>query len=50
MPMFYEDLPVTLLLLRVFTHVAHKRIKGLSSNYRPDPVWFMEYLWIEERE
>jgi peptide/nickel transport system substrate-binding protein len=50
MPIFYEDLPMTLLLPTVFTHVAHKRIKGLSSNYRSEPVWFMEYLWIEEEE
>jgi peptide/nickel transport system substrate-binding protein len=50
MPIFYEDLPVTLLLPSVQTHIAHKRINGLITPYRPDPVWFMESLWIEEEK
>jgi peptide/nickel transport system substrate-binding protein len=47
-PIFYEDLPVTLLLPNVFTHIVNKRIKGLISPYRAEPVCNMEYLWIEE--
>ena len=48
MPIFMEDLPVTFLLPQVQTHVVHRRVRGLSSNIRPDPVWFAEHLWIEE--
>ena len=48
MPIFSADLPITLLLPRVQTYIVHRRIKGLSSPYRADPVWFMEDLWIEE--
>jgi peptide/nickel transport system substrate-binding protein len=50
MPIFYEDLPVTLLLPQVQTHIVHKRIKGLITPYRVDPVWNMEHLWIEEEK
>jgi peptide/nickel transport system substrate-binding protein len=50
MPIFYEDLPVTLLLPNVQTHIVHKRIKGLISPYRAEPVCNMEYLWIEEEK
>lgn len=48
MPIFSADLPITLLLPQVQTYIVHRRIKGLSSPYRADPVWFMEDLWIEE--
>ncbi len=48
MPIFSADLPITLLLPRGQTYIVHRRIKGLSSPYRADPVWFMEDLWIEE--
>ncbi len=48
MPIFRADLPITLLLPQVQTHIVHRRIKGLSNLNRPDPVWFMEHLWIEE--
>ena len=50
MPIFIEDIPITLLIPQVQTHIVHRRIKGLKSLYRPDPVWFMEYLWIEEEK
>ena len=33
---------------RVVTHFVHRRIRGLSSPYRTDPVWYMEELWIED--
>lgn len=48
MPIFIADLPITILLPQVQTHIAHRRIKGLKSPYRPDPVWFMEELWLED--
>jgi peptide/nickel transport system substrate-binding protein len=48
MLIFAEDMPTTLLLPDVFTTVAHRRIKGLSSLNRVDPVIHMDHLWIEE--
>jgi peptide/nickel transport system substrate-binding protein len=50
MPIFAEDMPITLLLPSVFTSVVHRRIKGLSSPFRTDPVMHMEHLWIEEEK
>jgi len=50
MPIFAEDMPITLLLPNVYTSVVHRRIKGLSSPFRPDPVRHLEYLWIEEEK
>jgi len=43
-------MPLTLLLPQVQTYVADRRIRGLSSHARPDPVWFAEYLWIEHED
>jgi peptide/nickel transport system substrate-binding protein len=45
---FRDEQPVTYLLPDLFYSVAHRRIRGLSSPYRHDPVQAMEYLWIEE--
>jgi len=50
MPIFAEDMPITLLLPDVFTSVAHRRIKGLSSLNRVDPVLHMEHLWLEDEK
>ena len=49
MPIFQSDLPLTFLFPDIETHVAHRRIGGLSNDH-PDPVWFMEDLWIEDDE
>ena len=46
-PIFLEDVPLTLLLPQVQTYIANRRIRGLSDHARPNPVWFAEYLWIE---
>ncbi len=48
MPIFQADLPVTFLYPNVGTTVASRRIRGLSSPYRADPVEYMEELWVEE--
>jgi peptide/nickel transport system substrate-binding protein len=48
MPIMEEDLPMTFLFLLTHTCVADRRIKGLSSPYRAQPVYSMEHLWIEE--
>jgi peptide/nickel transport system substrate-binding protein len=45
---FRRDQPVTFLYPSVVTTVAHRRIRGLSTPFRADPVWYMEHLWIEE--
>ncbi|HUG42388.1 MAG TPA: hypothetical protein VMM12_18125 [Longimicrobiales bacterium] len=42
------DQPVTFLHWFVVTTVAHRRIRGLSSPWRADPVMFMEDLRIED--
>jgi len=48
MPRMAQDLPMTFLFPQIHTCVAHKRVKGLSSPFRAEPVWSMEHLWIEE--
>lgn len=50
MPIFAEDMPITLILPAVFTIVVHRRIKGLSSPFRVFPCYDMEHLWIEEEK
>ncbi len=48
MEVFRADLPVTFLCPYVVTTVAHRRIRGLSSPYRTDPVSCMEDLWLKD--
>ena len=50
MPIFAEDMPMTLVLPMVQTSVVHRRIKGLSSLFRFRPSVYMEHLWIEEED
>jgi ABC-type transport system substrate-binding protein len=50
MPIFAEDMPITLVLPMVQTSVVHRRIKGLSSPFWTRPSVYMEHLWIEEEE
>ncbi len=45
---FRADVPVTFLFPHVNTTFAHRRLRGLSSPWRADPVVFMEDLWLEE--
>ncbi len=46
--LFRAELPATFLFPYVGTVFAHRRIKGLSSPWRADPIWFMEDLWLEK--
>ena len=46
-PLFLEDVPLTLLFPQVQTYIVNRRVRGLSNHARPNPVWFAEYLWIE---
>jgi len=48
MPLFQADLPVTFLYPMTETHVVHRRVRGLSTPWRADPVWYMEHLWRDE--
>ena len=47
-PIFQADLPITFLYPLVEPTVAHRRVRGLSSPWRADPVWHMEDLWLED--
>jgi peptide/nickel transport system substrate-binding protein len=49
-PIFQNDIPVTFLYPLVTFNVAQRRIWGLKSPHRSDPVKFIESLWIEEEE
>lgn len=46
---FRADVPITVLFPNVATIFAHRRLRGLSSPWHADPVWFMEDLWLEDR-
>lgn len=45
-----DDQPVTFLMPRIVTFIAHRRLRGLSSPFRPIPSRYMEDLWIEEEK
>jgi ABC-type transport system substrate-binding protein len=47
---FRADVPVTWLFPSIRTFFVHRRIQGLSSPWRADPVKHMEDLWIEEEK
>jgi len=47
MPIFRDDVPITLLFPQVQTIIARKRVRGLSSPFGSDPVLSAQYLWIE---
>ena len=42
------DTPLTFLGPRVNVVFAHRRLKGLRSPWRVDPVWYMDELWLED--
>ncbi|MEJ2238855.1 MAG: peptide ABC transporter substrate-binding protein [Gemmatimonadales bacterium] len=47
--LFHTDVPITLLFPITHTMVAHRRVRGLSSPWRSEPVWHMEDLWLEQQ-
>ena len=47
-PLIRRDLPITFLYPEVTTYVVHRRVRGLESPFRADPIQFMEQLWIDE--
>ena len=50
MEIFRRDMPVTFLHPVVRTFFAHRRLRGLSTPFRADPLRFMEHLWLEEED
>lgn len=48
-PALRRDVPVTFLYPRARAVVAHRRVRGLESPYRADPMSYMEKLWIDDR-
>lgn len=49
MAIFRSDLPMTILGPNVRITIAHRRLHGLSSPWRSDPIEHMEDLWLEDR-
>ncbi len=48
MRIFQDELPMTPLFPDIETHVAHRRIRGLSSPFQSHPLMFIEHLWVED--
>lgn len=46
---FREDVPATFLYPKVDAHAAHRRVQGLESPYRGDPLLFLPRLRLEKR-
>lgn len=47
-PILREELPVTFLFPSIWATVAHRRVLGLSSPFRAEPLWYAEHLAIDE--
>lgn len=48
MPIFQAELPMTFLYPRAQATVANRRVWGLHSRHRVDPLIHMEELGLEE--
>jgi ABC-type transport system substrate-binding protein len=48
MEILRADLPLTMLYPSVGFSVTHRRLRGLSTPWRYDPVEHMEELWLED--
>ena len=49
-PIIQEEQPVTFLSFGTEMYVAHRRVKGLSSPFRANPIWYAGHLWIEDED
>lgn len=49
-PAFQKDLPVTFLHRVMRTTIAHRRVRGLESPGRVDPVSHIEEVWLEREQ
>lgn len=45
---FQAELPMTALYPALWTSIVHRRVRGLSSPYRADPLWYAGELWLED--
>ena len=48
MPILQEDFPITFLHRRMLAHVAHRRVRGLSTPWRATPYLYIDQLWLED--
>jgi peptide/nickel transport system substrate-binding protein len=46
-PIFEADLPATFLYPAIDTSVASRRVRGLSTPFRADPLRYIDELWLE---
>lgn len=49
-PIIRADQPFTFLTFGTEMNLAHRRVRGLSSPFRGNPLWDAGHLWIEEPE
>jgi len=47
-PIIQADQPFTFLTFGTEMYIAHRRVRGLSSPFRGNPLWDAGHLWIEE--
>ncbi len=47
-PIFQADLPITGIHPWVYTTVAHRRVRGLSTPHRASPFHGIDDLWLED--
>lgn len=47
-PSLQDDVPITLLYPLAGVFVAHRRVRGLRSPFRSDPVMHAEELWLDD--
>ena len=47
-PHFQAEIPVTYLFQTVRTWASRRAVRGMSSPWHGDPLWYAEHLWIEE--
>lgn len=49
MPLIARDVPITFFAPNVQHFATHRRVRGLSSPYRADPLAHAEHVWLESR-
>lgn len=47
-PIIQTDQPFTFLTFGTEMYIAHRRVRGLSSPFRGNPIWAAGHLWLEE--
>lgn len=49
-PIIQADQPFTFLTFGTEMYLAHRRVRGLQSPFRGNPLWAASHLWIEDPE